>query len=71
MHETTGDYKMSHEVRVIPIEYKIASTSAYAYYIDTPEPSLIDTGIATSVSQEIESVLVENGNALEILGEFY
>jgi len=52
---------MRNPVRVIPIECKFGPTSAYAYYIDSPEPALIDTGIASSASQEIETVLAENG----------
>ncbi|WP_203247371.1 MBL fold metallo-hydrolase [Sporosarcina beigongshangi] len=52
---------MTNSVRVIPIECKFGPTSAYAYYIDAPEPVLIDTGIASSASQEIETVLAENG----------
>lgn len=56
---------MTNSVRVIPIECKFGPTSAYAYYIDAPEPALIDTGIASSASQEIETVLAENGLRIE------
>lgn len=49
------------EVRIIPIECKFGPTSAYAYYIDAPEPALIDTGIVSSASQEITAVLEEHG----------
>lgn len=52
---------MTNPVRVIPIECKFGPTSAYSYYIDSPEPALIDTGIASSASKEIETVLAENG----------
>ena len=31
---------MEDSVRVIPIECKFGPTSAYAYYIDSPEPAL-------------------------------
>ncbi len=56
---------MTNSVRVIPIECKFGPTSAYAYYIDAPEPALIDTGIASSASQEIETVLAEHGIRIE------
>lgn len=56
---------MENSVRIIPIECKFGPTSAYAYYIDAPEPALIDTGIASSASQEIETVLAENGLRIE------
>ncbi|AOH54394.1 hypothetical protein ABE28_008515 [Peribacillus muralis] len=52
-------------VRIIPIECKFGSTSAYVYYIDAPEPALIDTGIASSASCEIETVLAEHGLRIE------
>lgn len=53
------------EVRIIPIECKFGPTSAYAYYIDAPEPALIDTGVATSASQEITTVLQQHGFRIE------
>ena len=56
---------MKNSVRVIPIECKFGPISAYAYYIDAPEPALIDTGIASSASQEIETVLAEHGIRIE------
>lgn len=56
---------MTNSVRVIPIECKFGRTSTYAYYIDAPEPALIDTGIASSASQEIETVLAEHGLRIE------
>ena len=62
---------MINSVRVIPIECKFGPTSAYAYYIDAPEPALIDTGIASSASQEIETVLAENGLRSKIYVGFF
>ncbi|WP_087974623.1 MBL fold metallo-hydrolase [Oceanobacillus rekensis] len=56
---------MKDSVRVIPIECKFGPTSAYAYYIDAAEPALIDTGIASSASNEIEAVLAANGIRME------
>lgn len=56
---------MTNSVRILPIECKFGPTSAYAYYIDAPEPALIDTGIASSASQEIETVLADNGFRIE------
>ena len=51
---------MTNSVRVIPIECKFGPTSAYAYYIDDAGAGTIsDTGIASSASQEIETVLAE------------
>lgn len=58
---------MTNSVRVIPIECKFGRTSAFAYYIDAPEPALIDTGIAASASGEITTVLAENGVRIEDL----
>ena len=55
---------MGNSIRVIPIECKFGPTSAFAYYIDAPEPALIDTGVASSISQ-IETVLAENGKRVE------
>lgn len=56
---------MENSLLVIPIECKFGPTSAYAYYIDALEPALIDTGIASSASQEIESVLKQHGRRIE------
>lgn len=56
---------MENSVRVIPIECKFGPTSAYVYFIDAPEPALIDTGVASSASAEIKSVLAENGVRIE------
>lgn len=56
---------MVNSVSVIPIECKFGPTSAYAYYIDAPEPAIVDTGIASSASQEIETVLNEHGRRIE------
>lgn len=56
---------MENSLRVIPIECKFGPTSAYAYYIDASEPALVDTGIASSASQEIESVLKQHGRRIE------
>lgn len=52
---------MNASLQVIPIECKFGPTSAYAYYIDAPEPAIIDTGIASSVATEIDEVLTEKG----------
>lgn len=56
---------MENSVRVIPIECKFGKTSAYAYYIDAPQPALIDTGIAASASEVIEPTLAEHGFKIE------
>ncbi|MED1605078.1 MBL fold metallo-hydrolase [Cytobacillus kochii] len=52
-------------MKVIPIECKFGSTSAYAYYIDAPEPALVDTGVVASVKGEITAVLQQNGRRIE------
>lgn len=56
---------MTQDVKVLAIECKFGPTSAYAYYIDAQQPVLIDTGIASSASQEIATVLKENGYRIE------
>ncbi|WP_249871692.1 MBL fold metallo-hydrolase [Oceanobacillus saliphilus] len=56
---------MTDTIRVIPIECKFGKTSAYAYYIDAPEPALIDTGIHSSAEDAIEPVLKEYGIQIE------
>ena len=38
---------MTNSVRVIPIECKFGPISAFAYYMDAPEPAIIDTGVAS------------------------
>ena len=48
---------MTNSVRVIPIECKFGPISAFAYYVDAPEPAIIDTGVASSASQDIEPTL--------------
>ena len=60
-----GGSTLGQEIQIIPIECKFGPTSAYAYYIDAPEPALIDTGIASSVSQEITEVLEQHGKCVE------
>lgn len=52
---------MAEEIRVIPIGCEFGRTIAYTYYIDTPEPILIDTGIASSPSEIIEPTLAKHG----------
>ncbi len=39
---------MTNAVRVIPIECKFGPVSAFAYYVDAPEPAIIDTGVNVS-----------------------
>ena len=56
---------MAQDIKIIAIECKFGPTSAYAYFIDAKEPVLIDTGIFSSASQEIATVLEENGYRIE------
>ena len=43
-----GVNNMTSSVRVIPIECKFGPISAFAYYVDAPEPAIIDTGVSIS-----------------------
>ncbi len=52
-------------VKVIPIECKFGPISAWAYYIDAPEPALVDTGVASSAIGAIEPTLAEHGVKME------
>ena len=56
---------LANAVRVIPIECKFGPISAFAYYVDGPEPAIIDTGVNVSASQDIEPTLAEHGIRIE------
>jgi hydroxyacylglutathione hydrolase len=56
---------MTNPVRVIPIECKFGPISAFAYYLDAPEPAIIDTGVSISASQDIEPTLAQHGIRIE------
>ncbi|WHZ04292.1 MBL fold metallo-hydrolase [Neobacillus sp. YX16] len=56
---------MTSAVRVIPIECKFGPISAFAYYVDAPEPAIIDTGVSISAIQDIEPTLAEHGIRIE------
>lgn len=56
---------MTNTVRVIPIECKFGPISAFAYYLDAPEPAIIDTGVSISAVQDIEPTLAQNGIRIE------
>jgi hydroxyacylglutathione hydrolase len=56
---------MTSPVRVIPIECKFGPISAFAYYVDAPEPVIIDTGVSISASQDIEPTLAQHGITIE------
>jgi hydroxyacylglutathione hydrolase len=56
---------MTSPLRVIPIECKFGPISAFAYYVDAPEPALIDTGVSISASQDIEPTLAQHGIRIE------
>jgi hydroxyacylglutathione hydrolase len=56
---------MKNSVRVIPIECKFGPISAFAYYVDAPEPAIIDTGVSISAFQDIEPALAQHGIRIE------
>ncbi|WP_051633688.1 MBL fold metallo-hydrolase [Bacillus sp. UNC41MFS5] len=56
---------MADAVRVIPIECKFGPISAFAYYVDAPEPAIIDAGVNVSASQDIEPTLAKHGIRME------
>src|SRR3954447_18347468 len=56
---------MTNSVRVIPIECKFGPISAFAYYVDAPEPAIIDTGVNVSAVQDIEPTLAAHGIRIE------
>lgn len=56
---------MTSPVRVIPIECKFGPISAFAYYVDAPEPAIIDTGVSISAVQDIEPTLAQHGIRIE------
>jgi hydroxyacylglutathione hydrolase len=56
---------MTNPVRVIPIECKFGPISAFAYYVDAPEPAIIDTGVSISAVQDIEPTLAQHGIRIE------
>ncbi|MCQ6279314.1 MBL fold metallo-hydrolase [Bacillus sp. EB600] len=56
---------MTNEVRVIPIECKFGPVSAFAYYVDAPEPAIIDTGVNASAVSNIEPTLAAHGIRIE------
>lgn len=52
---------MNNSIRVIPIACTFGRSASYAYYIDAPQPVLIDTGVVASPSQVIEPALAKHG----------
>jgi hydroxyacylglutathione hydrolase len=56
---------MTNPVRVIPIECKFGPISAFAYYVDAPEPAIIDTGVNVSAVKDIEPTLAGHGIRIE------
>lgn len=58
---------MPSEPRVIPVPCRFGPTQGivYVYYIDAPEPALIDTGVAASPAAAIEPALNAQGLSLK------
>jgi hydroxyacylglutathione hydrolase len=56
---------MTEDIRVIPVSCAFQGFHTLAYYIDAPEPAIIDTGVATSPAQFIAPSLSESGVRLE------
>jgi len=56
---------MSPEPRVVPVPCQFGQgATVYAYYIDAPQPALIDTGVAASPNAAIEPALQAIGRSL-------
>jgi hydroxyacylglutathione hydrolase len=58
---------MSSEPRVVPIPCPFGQTGGivYVYYIDAPQPALVDTGVAASPESAIEPALKALGLSLQ------
>lgn len=56
---------MSEDLRVVPVPCAFQGFHTLAYYIDAPEPAIIDTGVATSPTDFIGPSLSESGVSLE------
>lgn len=58
---------MADDIRVIPIACAFQNFHTLAYYIDAPEPALIDTGVASSPHDFIAPALAAAGIRIEDL----
>ena len=67
MHRYVNVPAMPTEPRVVPIPCPFGQTGGvvYVYYIDAPQPALVDTGVAASPEATIEPALRAAGIALE------
>src|ERR687886_2791907 len=67
MHRYVNVPAMPTEPRVVPIPCPFGQTGGvvYVYYIDAPQPALVDTGVAASPEATIGPALRSAGIALE------
>lgn len=56
---------MAHEVDVYPLISPWGRFGLYSYFIDSPEPAIIDTGITTSPSEGMAPALEEIGRRIQ------
>src|SRR5947209_20328229 len=58
---------MPTEPRVVPVPCPFGTTGGvvYVYYIDAPQPALVDTGVAASPERTIEPALRSAGISLK------
>lgn len=56
---------MADNIRVIPIACAFQNFHTYAYYVDAPEPAIIDTGVAGSPDKFIVPALEQQGLRIE------
>jgi glyoxylase-like metal-dependent hydrolase (beta-lactamase superfamily II) len=56
---------MTHEVRVHPLVSPWGRFGLYSFFVDAPEPALVDTGIASSPAEGMAPALEKIGRSLE------
>src|SRR4051794_24220914 len=58
---------MPAEPRIVPVQCPFSSSTGtvYVYYIDAPQPALVDTGVAASPGAVIEPALNKAGLSLK------
>ena len=56
---------MSHQVAVHPLVSPLGRFGLYSYFIDSPEPAIVDTGITSSPSEGMAPALEQLGRRIE------
>ena len=56
---------MTHEVKVHPLFSPWGRFGLYSFFIDSPEPAIVDTGIASSPAEGMASALEALGRSIE------